>query len=141
MFPLHPYLKKELRRFIRNYQLSTNDFLLGNWRYLDKFIKHYYTPKRILKVEDGYITLNKRKYRVDKSIITVRKFRKFWDNYAEGKMDSKYKNYLLGRYVGVGMANYVSVIHNMKVFRKLKDEYMKVFGNLDKKLKKQLDKI
>jgi len=138
--PLHPYLKEELQNFIRDYQLKKDNHIF-EWKHFDKIIKHYYTPKRVLKTEKKKIKLNKREYPTDKTIITTRMFRKFWDNYAEGRMDSKYKNYLLGRYVGVDMEHYVSVIHNKRVFNKLKSEYMKVFSDLPRKLEKQLKKI
>lgn len=141
VFPIHPYLKEAIKQHIKNYELKEKDNLLGEWKYLDKIIKHYYTPKRILKTNREYITLNRRKYNVEKAVITTRMFRKFFENYSEGKMNPRYKNYLLGRYVGVDMSNYVSVVHNKRVFNTLKKEYMKVFSDLPKKLEKHLKRI
>ena len=134
VFPLHPFLKAILKWYIKEYQLDWDDYLLGT-QYLDKKISYAFRPRAHLRLGTDYITINGKRYSTTSPIITVRKFRKFWDNYAEANgMDFRIKNYLLGRKVGIDIEYYVSVLKNPKVFLSIQKEYSQIFGDLDKLL-------
>ncbi|KUH33991.1 hypothetical protein APY94_03715 [Thermococcus celericrescens] len=140
IFPLHPFLKASLQSYIRKYRLYPENYLISS-QYLDKKISYAFNPST-LNIETGYISINGRRYSAESSIITVRKFRKFWDNYAEAnRMDFRVKNYLLGRRVGVDIEYYVSVLRNKKVFFNIQSEYFRVFGDLDKKLSPVIQEV